>query len=674
MKFTFEPEARPLDGFTIKRAIHRGGFGEVYYALTDAGREVALKLLQHDTEVELRGVQQCLNLSHPNLVSIFDVRRDGDGDHWIVMEYVSGETLDAAIRRHPEGMPLELIHKWLPGIVAGAHFLHSRGLVHRDLKPANIFVSGQTVKIGDVGLSKFITVSRRSAQTQSVGTVHYMAPEIARGRYGKEVDVYALGVILYEMLTGSPPFDGESTGEILMKHLTAAPDLSRLPPRLRPVLEKALHKDPAQRHSSLPKLLEEFENAVLGRAEARQSAAAGKSCWKKPGCGGWSKQPRDAAEQVLGFGPAWFREASPGVRVAVICGLAFAALHLAPILVPVGMIGAIGYGAYRVAISTGFWAPRFGHALAAPFLAAWSLPLMSRICLSGALVLGAIVFLEQLSRHAHLEEGGKRALIGAFALLLGAWIFAARRTATSVSTEPALPQLTTSRRRGGVVRQRAGVFFHSAALAVPVSALLAGLLALFKPTMFQSSQGGGFDTSLWTFFTLVSIVGVWGISLTRWWGVSRNAQRPISRWTFAALGAGIGGAAVGLSRFLMVDLHQAPAPRAAWRHLGEQPLWDAGVGPTALGYILFFAAVFWLRDWMTLIASNRPQRFSYGAVFSTVFVAWLITLMFPFPLTWGLSWAAVLACTTQIVSPWFPRANGIAPRIEQVELRPTVSR
>ena len=123
MKFTFAPESRPLEGYTIKRAIFRGGFGEVYYALTDAGREVALKLLQNNSEVELRGVQQCLNLSHPNLVTIFDVRQDGDGDHWIIMEYISGETLDAILRKHPQGMPVESVRflaagtfprNWLP--------------------------------------------------------------------------------------------------------------------------------------------------------------------------------------------------------------------------------------------------------------------------------------------------------------------------------------------------------------------------------------------------------------------------------------------------------------------------------------------------------------------------------------------------------------------------------
>ena len=219
MKFTFAPVSKPLAGFTIKRAIDRGGFGEVYYALSDSGKEVALKLLQQNMDVELRGVTQCLNLKHPNLVTIFDVKTDRDGDHWVVMEYVSGQGLDKALHQYPQGMPMEQVRYWLSGISEGLSYLHSRGLVHRDLKPSNVFRDGETIKIGDVGLSKFITHSRRSANTQSVGTVYYMAPEVARGRYGKEVDVYAVGVMVYEMITGVVPFDGESTAEILMKHI-----------------------------------------------------------------------------------------------------------------------------------------------------------------------------------------------------------------------------------------------------------------------------------------------------------------------------------------------------------------------------------------------------------------------------------------------------------------------
>ena len=101
MKFTFQPESKPLDGYTIKRAIHRGGFGEVYYALTDAGKEVALKLLKQHYDVELRGVSQCLNLKHANLVTIFDVKTDADGDHWVIMEFVAGKSLAQLILAAP---------------------------------------------------------------------------------------------------------------------------------------------------------------------------------------------------------------------------------------------------------------------------------------------------------------------------------------------------------------------------------------------------------------------------------------------------------------------------------------------------------------------------------------------------------------------------------------------
>jgi len=191
MKFTYPSGSSPLNGYTIKRGIGRGGFGEVYYATSDAGKEVALKLIRRNLDVELRGVRQCLNLKHPNLVGLYDIKTDTMDDRWVVMEHVSGESLADAIERNPNGMPVDQALFWMHGISAGVAYLHDHGIVHRDLKPGNIFSDEGIVKIGDYGLSKFISCSRRSGQTESVGTVHYMAPEIANGRYGREIDTYA---------------------------------------------------------------------------------------------------------------------------------------------------------------------------------------------------------------------------------------------------------------------------------------------------------------------------------------------------------------------------------------------------------------------------------------------------------------------------------------------------
>jgi hypothetical protein len=267
MKFSYSSGQRPLDGYTLKRGIGRGGFGEVYFAISDGGKEVALKLVRGDHLVELRGVAHCLNLKHPNLVALYDLRKDTLGDHWVVMEHIAGEPLSAVIGRHPQGLPNELIKEWFVGLSRAIAYLHEHGIVHRDLKPANVFIENGMVKVGDYGLSKSISTSERTAQTQSIGTVHYMAPEISTGNYNKQIDIYAAGVILYEMVTGRVPFDGESAGEILMKHLTSSPDLSKVPGMWAPIITKALSKNPAHRYVSMSEMARDVETA--GQHSAR---------------------------------------------------------------------------------------------------------------------------------------------------------------------------------------------------------------------------------------------------------------------------------------------------------------------------------------------------------------------------------------------------------------------
>ncbi len=254
-RYSFGSGARPLDGYTIKRAIGRGGFGEVYYATSDSGKEVALKLVLRNLDVERRGVVHCMNLKCPNLLTIFDLKASDAGDTFVVMEYVAGPSLANVLKQYPRGLPLPEIRHWLKGLIEGVAYLHDHGIVHRDLKPANLFMEEGIVKIGDYGLAKLITPSHGTEHSESIGTCHYMAPEIGSGKYNKPIDVYSIGVILYEMLTGRVPFDGETVNEVLMKHLTARPDVSMLAEPYRSIVAKALAKDPNHRQARLYDLL-----------------------------------------------------------------------------------------------------------------------------------------------------------------------------------------------------------------------------------------------------------------------------------------------------------------------------------------------------------------------------------------------------------------------------------
>jgi hypothetical protein len=317
----------PLDGFTIQRAAGRGGFGEVYYAISDGGREVALKLIHTYEQIELRGISHCMNLKSPHLVTIFDVKYGLDGRPWVIMEFVSGPSLRELLDAAPSGLGVPKAAFFLREIAKSLTYLHDCGIVHRDLKPGNIFYENGYVKIGDYGLSKAILGGQNSAQTVTVGTVHYMAPEIGEGHYDKGIDLYALGALLYEMLTGQVPFFGASPAEVLMKHLNAQVDLSAIEEPFATVIRKAMAKNPAERYQSAQEMVEavfgaeHVRNSVSHFAPESLSMVAGHVARKLPGepsFAGSSSITNQPERDVLGqLGQRMHRLMNQGVEAAM---------------------------------------------------------------------------------------------------------------------------------------------------------------------------------------------------------------------------------------------------------------------------------------------------------------------------------------------------------------------
>lgn len=616
----------------------------MYYGVSDAGRDVALKLLQHNTEVELRGIQQCLNLSHPNLVTIFDVRTDRDGDHWVVMEYVSGETLETIIQRHPQGMPVEQVRKWLAGIGGGIRFLHQSGLVHRDLKPANLFIQNETVKVGDVGLSKFISPSRRSAHTQSVGTVYYMAPEVARGRYGKAVDLYAMGIILFEMLTGDLPFNGESTGEILMKHLTEKPDLSRISPRLQPVIAKVLEKDPLHRYDSVDEFLAAFETAIVGRnvetplPDFRTTASTG---WPNDL---WQGPAKTDAEHLYftQFRKQFQREQNQSV--------------------PPGEIHKDPKSSSSAKSCRGRERNRWCH-----WKTRWNGTRGKRPSFLAAPVLIPVLVMAIViaSRKPHFPVAALIFNVGAAWLTL-AVIHRHRERKSSPSVRVPLANaipLRSHRTHLPVHQQLArrqwsiGHVLAAGALTAPVVSLLSVLLMTLRPVLFSLPGSKEIDPGLGGFFILVAILACWGIVLTSGMIARKESHESLgSRLIFAFTGAAVGMASWKIQQFLMVELPLLGdlQSRSLVHQVGDYPLASLIAGPTGAGYVIFFSTFFFLRRWKFMTSPLRRQRFRIGAVFMTLLAAWGTTRIFDFSTSWGLAWGLVIACSVQLCSVWDP--------------------
>ncbi|NUQ02123.1 MAG: Stk1 family PASTA domain-containing Ser/Thr kinase, partial [Armatimonadetes bacterium] len=261
--------------YQVHERIGEGGMALVYRA-TDLrlSRSVAIKMLRpqfaNDPEFVARFEQEAraaAGLTHPHIASVFDTGEDGE-KHYIVMELLHPFTLKDLIARNPNGRLAPDEAARIAGQIASALALaHQKGVVHRDIKPQNIlFTDDGLVKVTDFGIARALAAASGTATGTILGSPHYISPEQASGQpAGPASDLYSLGVVLYEMLSGKPPYAGETPIAIAVQHLRSSPAplaslVPGLPPQLLRVVEKATARDPAQRFASA----EQFRQALAG--------------------------------------------------------------------------------------------------------------------------------------------------------------------------------------------------------------------------------------------------------------------------------------------------------------------------------------------------------------------------------------------------------------------------
>ncbi len=266
-----------IDGrYRVLEKIGAGGMADVYCAEdTHLGRKVALKLLhsrfaQDQSFVERfrREASSAAGLQHPNVVGVYD-RGEFDDTYYIAMEYCEGESLKQVIVREAPLDPARAI-AIIKQMLVAARFAHRRNVIHRDLKPHNVIIDDeQTVKVTDFGIARAGASDITEVGT-IMGTAQYLSPEQAQGRpVTEESDLYSIGVVLFELLTGRAPFEGDSPVALALQHVNRAPPSPRqlqpsVPPELAAVVLKALSKDPVERYRNA----DEFLGALEG-VEAR---------------------------------------------------------------------------------------------------------------------------------------------------------------------------------------------------------------------------------------------------------------------------------------------------------------------------------------------------------------------------------------------------------------------
>ena len=273
--------------YRIERRIGTGGMADVFLARDETlGRRVAIKILaeryaQDDAFLERfrREATAAAGLSHPNIVSVYD-RGQAAGTSYIAMEYLNGPTLkDEITSRAP--LPEAEVVNWAVQALDALEFAHRQGVVHRDIKPHNMILTDEgRLKVTDFGIARAANAVQMTEVGSIVGTAQYLSPEQARGLdVGPQSDLYSMGIVLYEMLTGELPFNGDSAVEIAMKQVSDPPPSIRRKNRLvseglEQVVMRALSKDPALRHRSARQMADELRRVSRGGAVSSDTQMA----------------------------------------------------------------------------------------------------------------------------------------------------------------------------------------------------------------------------------------------------------------------------------------------------------------------------------------------------------------------------------------------------------------
>jgi hypothetical protein len=556
--------------------------------------------------------------------------------------------------------------------------LHDNGIVHRDLKPANIFDDRGIVKIGDYGLSKFISASRRGGQTESVGTFHYMAPEVGKGEYGKEIDIYALGIILYEMLTGDVPFNGETSQEIIMKHLTADPNLDRLPSPYREVIGKALQKNPAARFKDVREMLAPLGLAidqggmitrlpkpgplpVIGSAPMMGPAPTAASAQREPlrtvppkidpartqpTSAGYpyqnsanTPQPpitslqyeepiaRALKQKVTAVRNWWVGLPQNGTRLALSIVGIYLLISYGALLVPIVGAAVMIYIPYF--ILWWFFRPPMPQT---PYVQAQ--PLTGQPMGYPGQAKQQPPVLYPVANHPP------------------------QPVATLAQQRAAAPKLTPKQIRQAQQRkiallpmsERIQSFTGSLLGSTMVMSILTGLASI-SPLVSSGSQTGTVAACAWT--ALMALAVTWTVlTFSKLWETS-DGDNATRRFSMLGAGLGLGLAAYGMNEFLAIPWSDLPAVMTHSDCVAQEweGFYSSNGTPLLPAYLAHFALLLGLVRWWRQADPLRTKRFSLFAVIGAVIGELVVNAIFHMPQPWGILIAVGSSMALQLSSP-----------------------